>query len=121
MKLKSASFLRFALFFAATLFSIPAFSAEQVASQKADPKSENGSEVQPSKNSYAEILVIDKQTGRGVPMVELETVNSMRFVTDSAGRIAFDEPGLIGRELFFHVRSHGYEADKDGFGIAGVR
>jgi hypothetical protein len=42
-------------------------------------------------------------------------------VSDSAGRIAFLEPGLMNQEVFFHVRSHGYEAKKDGFGYAGVR
>lgn len=70
---------------------------------------------------WAEIKVIDGATGRGVPLVGLETVNGLRFVTDSAGRVAFYEPGLMGREIFFGVRSHGYDVAKDGFGIAGVR
>jgi hypothetical protein len=70
---------------------------------------------------FAEIRVVDAVTGRGVPLVELETVNSLRLVTDNAGRIAFQEPGLMGRELFFSVHGHGYEVAKDGFGIAGVR
>jgi len=52
-----------------------------------------------------------------VPLVELETVNGFKFVTDNAGRVAFHEPGLMGREIFFTVRSHGYEASKDGFGF----
>lgn len=68
-----------------------------------------------------EIQVVDEATGRGVPLVELETVDHERFVTDSAGRVAFDEPGLMGREIFFHVRSHGYEFPKDGFGFRGAR
>ncbi len=67
----------------------------------------------------AEILVVDEASGRGVPLVELTTVDHLRFVTDSAGRIAFDEPGLMGRPVFFHVRSHGYEFPKDGFGYRG--
>lgn len=71
--------------------------------------------------TYAEIRVTDATTGRGVPLVELETVNNVRFVTDNAGRVAFGEPGLMGREVFFTVRSHGYEVKKDGFGFAGVR
>src|ERR1700712_5508428 len=70
---------------------------------------------------FAEIRVVDAETGRGVPLVQLETVNGLSFVTDNAGRIAFHEPGLMGREVFFTVRSHGYEAKKDGFGFAGVR
>lgn len=68
-----------------------------------------------------EIQVVDAETGRGVPLVELKMVNHLQFVTDSAGRIAFSEPGLWGETVFFHVRSHGYELKKDGFGFAGIR
>jgi hypothetical protein len=64
--------------------------------------------------------VVDDETGRGVPLVELRTVNQIRFVTDSNGIAAFDEPGLMGRKVFFHVKSHGYEYPKDGFGNRGV-
>jgi hypothetical protein len=71
--------------------------------------------------AYAEIRVVDADTGVGVPLVELVTVNHLRFVTDNAGRIAFHEPGLMDREVFFTVRSHGYEMKKDGFGFPGVR
>lgn len=70
---------------------------------------------------YFEIQAIDDSTGRGVPLVELETVNNVRVVTDNAGRVAFHEPGLMDREVFFHVRSHGYEMPKDGFGYRGTR
>lgn len=66
------------------------------------------------------IHVVDDQTGRGVPLVELETVHRLRFVTDNAGWIAIQEPGWAGQRVFFHVRSHGYSYPKDGFGYAGV-
>lgn len=75
----------------------------------------------PADDGWAEIRVIDPASGRGVPLVELETVNNLLFVTDNAGRVAFREPGLMGRELFFSVRSHGYTTPKDGFGYAGYR
>ncbi len=39
------------------------------------------------------IRVVDAETGRGVPLVELETVNHLRFYTDSNGTVAFREPG----------------------------
>lgn len=68
-----------------------------------------------------QIQVVDEATGRGVPLVELETVNKQLFVTDSAGVVAFDEPGLMGRPVWFHVRGHGYEHAKDGFGFRGRR
>jgi hypothetical protein len=67
------------------------------------------------------IEVVDEATGRGVPMVELQSVDGQTWVTDSAGLVAFEEPGIVGRPVFFSVKSHGYEYPKDGFGIAGVR
>ena len=63
------------------------------------------------------IQVVDEQTGRGVPLVELRTVNQVRYVTDSNGIAAFDEPGLFDTKVFFTVTSHGYEAAKDNFGL----
>jgi hypothetical protein len=69
---------------------------------------------------YFGIRIVDGETGRGVPLVELETINHLRLVSDSAGWIAFHEPGLMSRRIFFHVRSHGYEFPKDGLGFAGV-
>src|SRR5438093_5808975 len=65
------------------------------------------------------ITVVDEQTGRGVPLVELRTVNGIRLVTDSNGIAAFDEPGLMDQPVFFFVQGHGYEFPKDGFGIRG--
>lgn len=65
------------------------------------------------------ITVVDDRTGRGVPLVELRTVHEVRYVTDSAGVAAVSEPGLMGRSVFFHVRSHGYEFPRDGFGYRG--
>jgi hypothetical protein len=72
-------------------------------------------------SEYFTIQVVDRQTGRGVPLVELRTTNSIRFFTDSNGLVAFLEPGLMDREVFFFVESHGYEVPKDGFGYRGVR
>jgi len=67
------------------------------------------------------IEVVDAETGRGVPLVELTTVNQVRFVTDSAGHIAIADPDLLGEEVWFSVRSHGYLHPADGFGFRGVR
>src|SRR4029077_3832895 len=78
-------------------------------------------EKRPPVVAWAEIRVLDSATGRGVPLVELEPVNNLKFVTDNAGRVAFHEPGLMGREVFFTVKSNGYEVKKDGFGYAGAR
>ncbi len=68
---------------------------------------------------FFQIQIVDDATSRGVPLVELETVHHLRFVSDNAGRVAFAEPGLMDQPVFFHVRSHGYEYPRDGFGYAG--
>jgi hypothetical protein len=65
------------------------------------------------------ITVVDEQTGRGVPLVELRTVHNVRLVSDSNGVSAFREPGLMTETVFFHVSGHGYEHPKDGFGFRG--
>ncbi len=70
---------------------------------------------------FAEVRVVDADTKRGVPLVELITVSHVRSVTDNAGRVAFDDPELLGREVFLSVKSHGYEVPKDGFGFRGVK
>src|SRR6185436_14333167 len=76
---------------------------------------------QAATNDYFKIAVVDEQTGRGVPLVELRTVNNISLWTDSNGIVAFDEPGLMEQEVYFHVKSHGYEYPKDGFDNRGVK
>src|SRR4051794_21536726 len=90
------------------LVSLLAQGASGAAPQASDP------------GRYFAIEVVDEQTGRGVPMVELQTTSSVRYYTDSAGLVAFDEPGLMGKKVFFGVASHGYEFARDGFGIRGI-
>ncbi len=70
-------------------------------------------------DSVFAVRVVDDQSGRGVPLVELKTVANQRFVTDSAGLIAIREAELLEQTVFFHVSSHGYEFPKDGFGFRG--
>jgi hypothetical protein len=69
---------------------------------------------------YFAVQVVDDATGRGVPLVELRTTNSVAFYTDSNGVVALDEPGFMNRAVFFHVSSHGYQFPADGFGQRGV-
>jgi hypothetical protein len=68
---------------------------------------------------YFKIRVVDDLTGRGVPLVELKTTNHMSYYTDNNGIIAFFEPGLMNQEIYFHIKSHGYEYPADGFGYRG--
>jgi hypothetical protein len=70
---------------------------------------------------YFKIQVVDEQTNRGVPLVELTTTADVSYFTDSNGLIAFHDPALMGQQVFFHVKSHGYEYAKDGFGFRGAR
>jgi len=66
-----------------------------------------------------EIQVLDAETGRGVPLVELRTVHGVRYWTDNAGRVAFDEPGWMSGQVFLFVRSPGYVSPRDGFNMEG--
>lgn len=77
--------------------------------------------AQAGTSDWFAIHVIDETNGRGVPLVSVTTVNHITHTTDSAGWVAFHEPGLMGKEVFFHVTSPGYTVAKDGFEFAGVR
>ncbi|MFC0331882.1 hypothetical protein ACFOLF_37955 [Paenibacillus sepulcri] len=90
------------------------------AAQAADSsaKQEAGSTVQKKKAPFM-IKVVDAGTGRGIPLVELKTTNSILYYTDSAGIVAFDEPGLMDQQVFFHMSSDGYEVPTDMFGYRG--
>lgn len=74
-----------------------------------------------SATPFFRIQVVDRDTGRGVPLIELTTTYNAKFVTDSAGVVAFYEPGLMDKEQWFHVQGHGYEHTADGFGFRGLR
>ncbi|WP_367872037.1 hypothetical protein [Luteolibacter sp. Populi] len=67
------------------------------------------------------IEIVDKENGWPVPLVELRTTHDARYVSDNAGLIALEDPEMLGREVFFHVKGHGYGVKKDGFGYEGVR
>ncbi|HZM04564.1 MAG TPA: hypothetical protein VFC44_16285 [Candidatus Saccharimonadales bacterium] len=75
----------------------------------------------PQRNDYFGIQVVDDQTGRGVPMVELKTTSSVSYYTDSSGLIAFYEPGMMNRDVWFSISSDGYEFPKNSFGARGVK
>ncbi|MBW3623582.1 MAG: hypothetical protein KY468_09260, partial [Armatimonadetes bacterium] len=51
-----------------------------------------------SNDRYFVVEVVDDATGRGVPLVELRTTHLVRYVTDSNGVAAIDEPGWEGQE-----------------------
>lgn len=90
------------------LFAIAAISTLNARCESQDPK-------------HFHISIVDTETGRGVPLIELRTVNGISHISDSVGNIAFYEPGLMETEVYFHVSGHGYAFPKDGFGYRGVR
>ena len=53
-------------------------------------------------------------------MVELKTTSNICYYTDSNGWIAFYEPGLMNRKVWFGIASHGYEYPRNGLGISGL-
>lgn len=73
-----------------------------------------------AKPDYFTIEIVDKDNGRGIPLVELRTVNDIVYHSDSNGLVAFYEPGLMNHKVFFHIKSHGYEYPKDGFNYRGI-
>jgi hypothetical protein len=66
------------------------------------------------------IQIVDDQTGRGVPLVELRTTAAINYYTDSAGVCAINEPELMGHKVWFEISSHGYEYPADGLGSRGA-
>jgi hypothetical protein len=82
---------------------------------------ESGTAVGEEAGKACRIVVVDKENGWPVPLVELRTTNQTRFVTDNAGVIAMDAAELMNQEVWFAVHGHGYGVAKDGFGFRGVR
>jgi len=70
--------------------------------------------------AYFSLRFVDDKTGRGIPLVEIETTNRVRFVSDSAGRIAIQPNDIASHSVYFYVRSHGYEMTKDKQEFQGI-
>jgi hypothetical protein len=80
----------------------PGLSAAEAASSSAAAWPEAALSAQKKQESFM-IKVVDAETGRGIPLVELMTTNNIKYYTDSAGNVAFDEPGLMNQSVFFHL------------------
>ena len=61
------------------------------------------------------ISVRDFETGNGVPLVLLRTGNYLEHYTDSAGNVAFLEPGMMDQAVWFSVLADGYVHDNNTF------
>jgi hypothetical protein len=59
------------------------------------------------------VRVVDSETGRGVPLVQLSTPrDAIRFWTDSAGIAVIDDDTMNGHDVVFTIRSHGYQFEE---------
>lgn len=80
-----------------------------------------GSSSEANKTPYFAIHVVDADTGRGIPLVFVRTVPKAVFMTDSAGYVAFHEPGLMtGKQLWVSVVSYGYKSITGLFDSVGM-
>lgn len=76
--------------------------------------------AQAEPEEYFAIRVVDRETGRGIPLVELRTTDQTRYFTDSNGYVAYREPGLMSQQVWFDVSSWGYESPVGPYGTSGV-
>lgn len=79
-----------------------------------------GAEDSPTASPFV-IRVIDSETGRGIPLVELRTVHEVLYYTDSAGLVTITDPELQNTDVYFFISSHGYEYQEDAFGYRGAK
>lgn len=71
---------------------------------------------------YFTIQVVDADTNRGIPLVYLKTTYKAVYITDSAGYVAFLEPGLMtGDALWVAISSYGFEPPRGFLGVAGMQ
>jgi len=66
------------------------------------------------------IRIVDSQTGRGVPLVELRAMNKRTWYSDSNGIVAVTDNWTMGQKLLFEVHSHGYHFERKAFDEPGV-
>jgi hypothetical protein len=69
---------------------------------------------------YFKIKIVDEETGRGIPLVEVRTQSWIRYFSDSNGLVAFYEPSLMDQDSYLFIESEGYEYPKDMLGNAGI-
>lgn len=66
------------------------------------------------------IRIVDSQSGRGVPLVEMRCSNGRAWYSDSNGIVSVSDAWAMGQEVFFRVSSHGYRFEGRVFDEAGI-
>jgi hypothetical protein len=59
-------------------------------------------------DEFFSIQVVDAETGRGIPLIEVLPPEGAMLVTDSNGLVAFNQPGLMNENVLVEFRSYGY-------------
>jgi hypothetical protein len=77
--------------------------------------------VPPGQRAFFRIAIVAAGSRAPLGGAQLRTVNHVSLTSDEHGVIAFYEPGLMGREVYFDVSYPGYERAADSFGFRGVR
>lgn len=72
-------------------------------------------------HAFFRIEVVEAGSEAPLAGAVLTTVNHIALVADVNGVIAFYEPGLMDRDVYFDVAFPGYTRAGDGFGYTGVR
>ncbi|ROV98333.1 hypothetical protein VMCG_07156 [Cytospora schulzeri] len=76
----------------------------------------------PMAHLYYTIRVVDASTHRGLPLVYLRTTYKAVYITDSAGYVAFNEPGLMtGDPIWVTVSSYGFESPVGFLNVPGMQ
>ncbi|ROV89494.1 hypothetical protein VSDG_08519 [Cytospora chrysosperma] len=71
---------------------------------------------------YYTIRVVDASTDQGIPLVYLRTTYKTVYMTDSAGYVAFNEPGLMtGDPIWVTVSSYGFESPVGFLNVPGMQ
>jgi hypothetical protein len=68
---------------------------------------------------FHRVTVVDADTNRGIPAVEIRTTDQRLFVTDSAGVVAVFDPDLMGKSVWLAPESFGHDFPPNGFGQRG--
>ena len=70
--------------------------------------------------AFHRIQIVDSETSRGIPAIQLETTDKRIFLTDSAGVVAFCEPDLMDTITWFTITGYGYAFPSNMFGQQGA-
>jgi hypothetical protein len=72
-------------------------------------------------HQFFKITVVDNASGVPIAGATATSTSGDHYVSDDNGVIAFYEPGLMGRTVFFAMKRDGYTVPPDAYGVSGAR